>query len=79
MKKRIEELVRGCFDCEAPKLIASVSEFRLTIPEGKKYKGSISLGAEDGSKIKGIVTADSHRILLAGDHFSGNTCDIYSE
>ena len=76
MKKRIEELVRGCFDCEAPKLIASVSEFRLKIPEGKKYKGSVSLGAEDGSKIKGIVTADSHRILLAGDHFSGNTCDI---
>lgn len=76
MKKRIEELVHGRFDSEAPKLIASVSEFRLTIPEGKKYRGTVSLGAEDGSKIKGTALADSHRILLAGDRFSGNTCDI---
>ena len=76
MKKRIEELVHGGFDSEAPKLTASVSAFRLVIPEGKKYKGSISLGAEDGSRIRGIVSTYSHRILLAGNHFSGNTCDV---
>ena len=76
LKKRVEELVHGCFTCEAPKLITSVSEFQLQMPEGKKYKGSVSLGAEDGSKIKGLAATDSHRILLANDKIAGNTCDL---
>ena len=76
MKKRVVELVHGSFTCEVPRLIASVSEFQLAIPEGNKYRGSFSIGAEDGSKIKGLVTSDSHRILTANDKFAGNTCNI---
>ena len=79
MKKRVVELVHGSFTCEVPRLIASVSEFQLAIPEGNKYRGSFSIGAEDGSKIKGLVTSDSHRILTANDKFVGIPVISYLE
>lgn len=76
MKNRMEELLSGKVEQNRPELIASVSELRLKIQEGKKYKGSISLGTADGSKIKGLVTTDSHRILLANNSISGDSCTV---
>ncbi len=72
----MEELLSGNAKQHRPELIASVSELRLKIQEGKKYKGSISLGTADGSKINGLVTTDSHRILLASNRISGDSCTV---
>ncbi len=76
MKKRVEELLRGEFSCEAPRPVASVTEVQVEIPENGKYKGSFSVGAEDGSRIKGIVSTDNHRILTAKESICGNTCSL---
>lgn len=76
VKNRMEELLSGKVEQNRPELITSVSELRLRIQEGKKYKGSINLGTADGSKIKGLVTTDSHRILLANNSISGDSCTV---
>ncbi|MDO4616308.1 MAG: DUF5717 family protein [Lachnospiraceae bacterium] len=76
MNNRMEELLSGTYEMSRPELITSVSELRLQIQEGKKYKGSVSLGTSDGSRMRGLVTSDNHRILLAGNSISGNSCTI---
>lgn len=72
----MEELLSGQVELNRPELITSVSELKLRIQEGKKYKGSINLGTADGSKMKGLVTTDSHRILLANNRISGDSCTV---
>lgn len=76
MKKRLEGLAQGSFSCQTPKIKVSEEEIHLLLPEGKQYRGSVSVGAEDGSRVRGMVVSDSHRILIANERFSGNTCNI---
>lgn len=76
MKRRIEQLINGRFEYEAPVLVTSESEICLQIQEGKNKKGEFSVGAQNGSRVKGVVTSDHRRIVLASERFSGNTCRI---
>ncbi len=76
MNNRVEELLSGTPELNRPELLVSVSELKLQIQEGKNYKGSLQLGTADGSKIKGLVTADSHRILLADNSIAGDSCTV---
>ena len=76
MKKRLEELAQGSFSCRTPELKVSEERLELKLPAGKQYRGSVSVGAEDGSKVKGMVVSDNHRILIANEKFSGNTCSL---
>ena len=71
MKKRLEELAQGSFSCRTPELKVSEERLELKLPAGKQYRGSVSVGAEDGSKVKGMVVSDNHRILIANEKFSG--------
>ncbi|MDO4489954.1 MAG: DUF5717 family protein [Lachnospiraceae bacterium] len=76
MNNRMDEILSGGIQPSRPELISSLSELRLRIQEGKKYKGSITLEAADGSRIKGLVTTDCHRILLAGNSIAGTSCKV---
>ena len=51
-----------------PAFDTSESEIHLQIQEGEIIKG-FSVGAEDGSRVKGVVTSDNRRIVLAKDRF----------
>lgn len=72
----MEQLINGRFEYEVPAFITSESEIHLKIPEGRNQKGEFSAGAEDGSRVKGVVTSDNRRIVLAKDKFSGSTSKI---
>ena len=76
MKRRMEQLINGRFEYEVPAFITSDSEIHLQIPEGRNQKGEFSVGAEDGSRVKGVVTSDNRRIVLAKEKFSGSTSKI---
>lgn len=76
MKRRMEQLINGRFEYEVPAFITSESEIHLQIQEGRNQKGEFSVGAEDGSRVKGVVTSDNRRIVLAKDRFSGSTSKI---
>ncbi len=66
----------GRFEYEVPAFLTSESDISLTICEGKNYNGEFSVGAEDGSRIKGVATTNNRRIVLAKDKFSGSTSKI---
>lgn len=72
----MEQLVNGRFEYEVPAFIASETEIHLQIPEGRNQKGEFSVGAENGSRVKGTATTDNRRIVLAKDRFSGTTSKI---
>ena len=52
------------------KPLLSISEIDVSIQEGKKYKDTILVSAEDGSRVRGIVTSDCRRILLADNRLN---------
>ena len=72
----MEQLINGRFEYEVPAFVTSESEIHLQIQEGRNHKGEFSVGAEDGSRVKGVVTSDNRRIVLAKDRFSGSTSKI---
>ncbi len=76
MKRRIEELEQEKFSRCRPVLKVSPETVELRIPEGKQYRGAVTVGAEDGSRVRGLAVSEDHRILMANEKFSGNTCDL---
>lgn len=76
MRRRMEQLINGRFEYEVPALKTSAEEIFVRIPEGRNRKGEFSVGAEDGSRVKGFVTSDNRRIVLAKEKFIGSTSQI---
>lgn len=76
MKRRMEQLINGRFEYEAPGLILSASEINIQTRAGENYRGELYIGAEDNRRIKGMAMSSSRRVLLAKDKFSGNTVCI---
>lgn len=73
MKKRMEQLIKGNFEYTVPQVILSEKEILVRAKEGESYKGELFFGAEDNSKVKGMIFSTNRRIVLAKDQFSGNT------
>ena len=65
MRRRLEQLLNGRFEYEVPHLLLSETEVALTLDEGQNFRGELNIGAEDGRRVKGIVTTDHQRIVLA--------------
>lgn len=61
----MEQLLNGRFEYEVPHLLLSETEVALTLDEGQNFRGELNIGAEDGRRVKGIVTTDHQRIVLA--------------
>lgn len=76
MKKRMEQLIKGNFQYTVPQVILSEKEILVKAKEGESYKGELFFGAEDNSKVKGMMFSTNRRIVLAKDQFSGNTVYI---
>ena len=54
----------------------SETALSLRVQQGRQYKGTFSIAAEDGKKIRGVLTSDHRRILLASDQFSGGSVQV---
>ena len=76
MKRRMEQLINGRFEYEAPKLVLSREEIRESTAWGENYRGELYFGAEDNQRIKGMITATNRRILLDKDKFSGEAIHL---
>ncbi len=76
LRRRLEQLLNGRFEYEVPHLLLSETEVALTLKEGQNFRGELSIGAEDGRRIKGIVTTDHQRIVLAKDQFQGTASTV---
>lgn len=58
MRRRLEQLLNGRFEYEVPHLLLSETEVALTLDEGQNFRGELNIGAEDGRRVKGIVTRE---------------------
>ena len=72
----MEQLLNGRFEYEVPHLLLSETEVTLTLNEGQNFRGELKIGAEDGRRIKGIVTTDHQRIVLAKNQFQGTESTV---
>ncbi len=76
MKKRVEQLISGKFEYWVAPLIFSDESIETTISEGETFRGEFYFAAEDKSMIKGMLIADSPRILLSEEQFQGTTIHV---
>ena len=76
MRRRLEQLLNDRFEYEVPHLLLSETEVALTLDEGQNFRGELNIGAEDGRRVKGIVTTDHQRIVLAKNQFQGTASTI---
>lgn len=72
----MEQLLNGRFEYEVPHLLLSETEVTLMLNEGQNFRGELKIGAEDGRRIKGIVTTDHQRIVLAKNQFQGTESTV---
>ena len=72
----MEQLLNGRFEYEVPHLLLSETEVALTLDEGQNFRGELNIGAEDGRRVKGIVTTDHQRIVLAKNQFQGTASSL---
>ena len=72
----MEQLLNGRFEYEVPHLLLSETEVALTLDAGQNFRGELNIGAEDGRRVKGIVTTDHQRIVLAKNQFQGTASTI---
>ena len=56
MKRKIEELEQGSFSRRTPELKVSPESLELRIPEGKQYRGVVTVGGETGTEAAGRKT-----------------------
>lgn len=73
MKKRVKQLINGEFEYVVPKIILSSGEIKVQVRHGESHQGEFFFGAEDESKIQGIIFSTNRRIILGRRQFAGNT------
>ena len=61
---------------ERAKLRLSSAEFHFRIPEEGSETAVLRIQADDGGRVSGFISSDSHRIVLAVREFSGNGSEI---
>ncbi len=71
MKRRMEQLINGKFEYEAPKMVFSEEKIVVELKEGENYRGELFLTSEDESRIKGMMTSTSRRVVLGKEKFAG--------
>ncbi len=59
-----------------PVLIKSAENCRIVLVPGEKYTQKLTVSAQDGRRVIGIVTSDHRRILLSENELSGNVCEM---
>ncbi len=71
MKRRIEQLLNGIFEYEAPRLVASQEEIRAVLRKGRTFRGEFRVESADKRKVKGFIYADSPRMAYEPSDFNG--------
>lgn len=73
MKRRMEQLINGRFEYEAPQITLSADRIEAVVKHGEDYRGEFYILTEDQRKTKGFLTSTNRRIVLGKEKFSGDT------
>ena len=77
MKKRIEQLLNGKFEYEAPKLLMAPEELEVKVAPGKAVRGTFALAGRDGRKIRGFIYSSNPRMRCEPIEFQGVRAEIH--
>ncbi len=76
MKEKIEQLAKGIFKYELPKILLSEETIDITIETGSTYQGSFSIRNSENSRMKGVLYSSSRLLCLETDKFIGEVVSI---
>lgn len=76
MKRRIEQILNGIFEYEAPELILSSPAIQERVTEGYCARGTFSLENAEKRKMKGFIYSDNMRVLFEPAEFQGASAKI---
>lgn len=76
MKEKIEQLARGNFEYELPRILVSEEAINITVETGSTYQGSFSIQNSEGSRMKGVLYSSSRFLCLETDKFIGEITQI---
>jgi hypothetical protein len=76
VKEKIEQLAKGIFKYEQPKILLSEEFIDITVETGSTYQGSFTINNEEGSKMKGVLYSSSRFLCLETDKFIGEKTSI---
>ncbi len=77
LKKRIEQLLNGKFEYEAPKLLMAPEELEVKVAPGKAVRGTFALAGRDGRKIRGFIYSSNPRMRCEPIEFQGVRAEIH--
>ncbi len=70
LKRRIEQLLNGIFEYEAPELKLSTKQIDLKVRKGDRYRGSFEIESTTRKKVKGFLYASGTRMAYGPSSFS---------
>lgn len=76
MKEKIEQLAKGNFKYEQPKLLLSEEFIHISVETGSTYQGSFTISNDEGSKMKGVLYSSFRLLHLETDKFVGEKTNI---
>lgn len=76
MKEKIDQLAKGIFKYEQPKLLLSEEFIDITVESGSTYQGSFTICNEEGSRMKGVLYSSSRLLSLETDKFISEKASI---
>ena len=76
MRDKILQFARGDFSGSRSKLVLSENRIILEASEGRKTKGSLYIGNDNGTNMKGLIISDCRYLTLSDRQFSGKEATI---
>lgn len=71
MKKRIEQLLNGVFEYEAPEMLISEKKIEAVIRKGAVFRGGFSIESGEQRRMKGFIYSSSPRMAYEPSDFDG--------
>ena len=76
MRKRIQQLANGKFDCTGPNLSLSTTRIELEVLEGKDETGDFIITSKNHVKMRGIIYSSNPRMECLTPQFEGEEVRI---
>lgn len=71
MKRRIEQLLNGIYEYEAPEMLLPREKINLVLKKGERFRGSFMLSNSAEKKMKGFIYSTSARVAYEPTDFLG--------
>lgn len=76
MLRRIEHLITGKYEPDAPELITAPERLTASVPADSDYAAEINIGTEEDVPIRGFLSTDSPRVTLSEETFRGTSVSV---